>query len=154
MGGGATEFFWTFGSKISHIFASVFSWRSSGGARIPKTFGSMNQNEMLIAICPYTFMNVLYQFLRFSVLIHDRTTLYCIISNMKMIVQFHIFRPKFSHQNRLIVHELRTTTVKLNIVSQKQFLASTVVLVPTLVPYVHKHAHTYSTTHLCILFIA
>jgi hypothetical protein len=47
---------------------------------------------------------------------------------MKMIVQFHIFRPKFSRQNSLFVHKLRTTTVKLNSVSQKQFLVSTVVL--------------------------
>jgi hypothetical protein len=64
-------------------------------------------------------------FLRPYVLLHDRTTLYCIISNMKMIVQFHIFRPKFSHKNSLFVHKLRTTIVKLNSVSQKQFLVST-----------------------------
>jgi hypothetical protein len=70
----------------------------------------------------------IFTYLRLDVLLHDRTTLYCIISNMKIIVQFHIFRPKFKHQNNLFVHRLRTTTVKLNSVSQKQFLVSTVVL--------------------------
>ena len=67
-----------------------------------------------------------------AILSYDLTTLYCIISNMKMIVQFHIFRPKFSHQNSLFVHKLRTTIVKLNSVSQKQFLVSTVVLMTAL----------------------
>jgi hypothetical protein len=63
--------------------------------------------------------------LRPYVLLHDRTTISCIISNMKMIVQFHIFRPKFSHQKSLFVNKLRTTIVKLNSVLRKQFLVST-----------------------------